>query len=376
MQWLAEVSIKRPVFASVLVLSLVVVGVFSYFRPGRGPVPEGGLSDGLGHDASDRRRARGHGDGDHRQDRGRRQHDLRHRRAPLDLDRGRLAGLHPVRAGEGRRRRRPGGAGQGQPVLADLPRDIDPPIIDKVDPDAAPVLYLSLSADRPIREITEFADKTLRREIESLSGVGQVLHRRRPRPAGERLARPGAAARLRPHGRRGRARRRQPEPPVPGGTVGQGARELTLRIKGRVRRGVRVRRAGGRDAERHARQAARRRRASRTAPRRPRPPPTSTASPPCCWPSAGSPAPTPSRSSTASKERLAEIQARLPAGYTLEIVRDDSEYIKAAVAHGAGAPGRRRLPGGARRAAVPRQLALDDHRRHRDPDLDHRARSR
>ena len=30
MQWLAELSIKRPVFASVLVLSLVVVGVFSY----------------------------------------------------------------------------------------------------------------------------------------------------------------------------------------------------------------------------------------------------------------------------------------------------------------------------------------------------------
>ncbi len=34
MQWLAEISIKRPVFASVLVLSLVVVGVFSYFTLG------------------------------------------------------------------------------------------------------------------------------------------------------------------------------------------------------------------------------------------------------------------------------------------------------------------------------------------------------
>ena len=29
MQWLAEISIRRPVFASVLVLSLVVLGVFS-----------------------------------------------------------------------------------------------------------------------------------------------------------------------------------------------------------------------------------------------------------------------------------------------------------------------------------------------------------
>jgi HAE1 family hydrophobic/amphiphilic exporter-1 len=34
MQWLAEISVKRPVFASVLVLSLAVVGVFAYFRLG------------------------------------------------------------------------------------------------------------------------------------------------------------------------------------------------------------------------------------------------------------------------------------------------------------------------------------------------------
>jgi multidrug efflux pump subunit AcrB len=34
MQWLAQVSVKRPVFASVLVLSLVVVGVFAYFQLG------------------------------------------------------------------------------------------------------------------------------------------------------------------------------------------------------------------------------------------------------------------------------------------------------------------------------------------------------
>ena len=34
MQWLAEVSVRRPVFASVLVLSLIVVGLFSYFKLG------------------------------------------------------------------------------------------------------------------------------------------------------------------------------------------------------------------------------------------------------------------------------------------------------------------------------------------------------
>src|SRR5438034_5776366 len=34
MQWLAEICVKRPVFATMLVLSLVVVGAFSFFSLG------------------------------------------------------------------------------------------------------------------------------------------------------------------------------------------------------------------------------------------------------------------------------------------------------------------------------------------------------
>jgi len=34
MQWLAEVCVKRPVFATMLILSLVVVGIFSFFSLG------------------------------------------------------------------------------------------------------------------------------------------------------------------------------------------------------------------------------------------------------------------------------------------------------------------------------------------------------
>src|SRR5437773_11471173 len=44
-----------------------------------------------------------------------------------------------------------------------------------MDPDAAAVLSIALSADRPIRDITEYADKVLRRQLESVNGVGQVL---------------------------------------------------------------------------------------------------------------------------------------------------------------------------------------------------------
>ena len=58
-------------------------------------------------------------------------------------------------------------------VLAELPRDIDQPIVQKLDPDATPVLSIALSGARTLRETTEFADKVFRRQIESVNGIGQ-----------------------------------------------------------------------------------------------------------------------------------------------------------------------------------------------------------
>ena len=60
-------------------------------------------------------------------------------------------------------------------VLADLPRGIDPPAVVRFDPDAQPVLFIALNAKgHETREITDFADRVVRRRIESISGVGQV----------------------------------------------------------------------------------------------------------------------------------------------------------------------------------------------------------
>jgi hydrophobe/amphiphile efflux-1 (HAE1) family protein len=59
-------------------------------------------------------------------------------------------------------------------VIVDLPDDADPPIVEKLDPDASPILNVALTADRPAREITEYADKILRRQLESVPGVGQA----------------------------------------------------------------------------------------------------------------------------------------------------------------------------------------------------------
>ena len=55
-----------------------------------------------------------------------------------------------------------------------MPLDIRPPVVDKIDPDASPILQLALSSPGNIRDTTEYADKVLRRQLENISGVGQV----------------------------------------------------------------------------------------------------------------------------------------------------------------------------------------------------------
>jgi hydrophobe/amphiphile efflux-1 (HAE1) family protein len=59
-------------------------------------------------------------------------------------------------------------------VLRELPKGIDPPVVSRVDPQAAPVLLVALRSKFPVRDVTEVADKRVRRQIESISGVGQV----------------------------------------------------------------------------------------------------------------------------------------------------------------------------------------------------------
>jgi hydrophobe/amphiphile efflux-1 (HAE1) family protein len=62
-------------------------------------------------------------------------------------------------------------------ALPDLPRDLDAPVVSKLDPGATPVMYLavrSTRADAQVRPLTELADKEIRRRLENVSGVGQV----------------------------------------------------------------------------------------------------------------------------------------------------------------------------------------------------------
>lgn len=119
-------------------------------------------------------------------------------------------------------------------VLAELPRSADPPIIEKIDADSAPVLSVALSGAAPTRDITEFADKVMKRQLESTLGVGQVrVIGGLPRQinvvadTGKLAAQGLTVADL------VRALQSQ-NVQIPGGQIEQGLRDLTLRTYGRV----------------------------------------------------------------------------------------------------------------------------------------------
>jgi HAE1 family hydrophobic/amphiphilic exporter-1 len=59
-------------------------------------------------------------------------------------------------------------------ILAKLPEGTDPPVIARFDTDAIPVATLVVSGTRSLKEVTEFADKTVKETIEAVNGVGQA----------------------------------------------------------------------------------------------------------------------------------------------------------------------------------------------------------
>ncbi len=330
MQWLAEVSVKRPVFASVLVLSLAVVGVFAYFRLGVDLFPKvdfpmitittrqsGAAPEEIETEITDK----------------------------IERSVNTIAGIEELRSvsTEGvsqvfvqfKLEKNVDVAAQEvrdkvNQILPDLPQDIDQPVVDKLDPDAAPVLYASVSADRPIRDISEFADKTVRREIESISGVGQVTL------VGSRLRQINLwldPARLRAYALTTaevtRAVANQ-NLQLPGGNLGQGARELTVRMKGRVGSvpefdGIVVATKGG--AQITLAQVGRAEDGSEEA---------ETAGNVDGKAAVILAVQRQSGTNTVAvvnevTTRLNAMRSRLPAGYKLEIVRDQSDFIKDSV---------------------------------------------
>jgi len=330
MHKLAELCVKRPVFATVIVLSLVVVGWFAYQQLGVDRFPKvdfptivistrlvGAAPEEIETDITDKiEEAVNTISGiDQLQSVSSEGTSLVTVSFVLEKD-------ADVAAQEVRDR--------VNTILRDLPKDADPPIIQKFDPDSVPVLAIALSGPAPIRDVTEFADKKLRRRLESIDGVGQVLIvGGRPRQINvvvdtEKLTSLGlTTAQL-------VSALQSQNVQIPGGKVEQGLRDLTLRTYGRVltpeefanvaiseKNGYVVRVGDVAHIE------------------------DSVAEPESVATVAGKPAVVMSirkQSGTNTievvqrlKERLKTVEQDLPKGWTMQIVRDQSDYILAAV---------------------------------------------
>ncbi len=233
MQKLAEICIRRPVFATMIVLSLVVVGAAGFFRLGvdRFPsvdLPTVSVRTGLPGAAPEEVESlitqqieevvnTVDGIDELRSISGQGSSIVI---ATFKLDRDLETAAQDVRD-------------RVATVVRQLPEDATPPVVQKFDNDSSPVLTISLSGDRSIRELTELADKTARVQLERVGGVGEV------RVVGgldrainiwidaERLAAyqiPITAVR--------QALTRQ-NADIPGGNVNTGREELVLRTLGR-----------------------------------------------------------------------------------------------------------------------------------------------
>ncbi len=59
-------------------------------------------------------------------------------------------------------------------ILRRLPKDTDPPTVQKVDTNASPIIWLALSGDRTVQQLNLYANNVLKKKFETIQGVGEV----------------------------------------------------------------------------------------------------------------------------------------------------------------------------------------------------------
>ncbi len=174
MQKLAEICIRRPVFAAMLVLSLVVVGAASWFRLGVDRFPAvdlptvtvrtelpGASTEEMEIQVSQR----------------------------IEEAVNTVAGIEELRSISGTGRsivivtfnldRDIDAAAQDvrdriAAAIKKLPEGTEPPVVSKFDNESVPVMTVALSGSRSIRELTELADKVVKPSLERSAGVGEA----------------------------------------------------------------------------------------------------------------------------------------------------------------------------------------------------------
>ena len=59
-------------------------------------------------------------------------------------------------------------------VLRRLPKDVDPPVVAKVETNAQPIMWLALQGDRTQQQLNQYAINTVKKRLETIDGVGEV----------------------------------------------------------------------------------------------------------------------------------------------------------------------------------------------------------
>src|ERR1700722_15823421 len=174
MHALAQLCVRRPVFATMLILALVVTGIFSYFslgvdlfpkvdvptvqvtisNPGASPEEiESEISKKV-EDAINTISQVGGG------------RSLSSAGQSLVVVTFLLSKNGDVAAQEVQN--------HVNLIVPNLPQTAKQPVIQKFDPDAAPVLRIAVWAPRSMRDLTLIADKQIKQKLETAKGVGEI----------------------------------------------------------------------------------------------------------------------------------------------------------------------------------------------------------
>jgi len=175
MQWLAEICVHRPVFATVIVMFLTVVGGVSFFTLGVDRFPKIDLPT-ISVSTSNQGSA-----------------PAEIETEVTDLIEGAVntvPGIDQMTSSSSRGssnvtltfnlEKDPDQAYQEiqqklSSVINRLPETADPPVVRKSDPDSFPVLIYAISAPRDVIELNDFVEKNIQERIQSVDGIGEVV---------------------------------------------------------------------------------------------------------------------------------------------------------------------------------------------------------
>ncbi|MEO8099826.1 MAG: efflux RND transporter permease subunit [Acidobacteriota bacterium] len=234
MHKLAAICVKRPVFATMLVLALTVVGAFSYFSLGVDLIPKvdvptvavittnpGASAEEIETEITKRIEDAVNTISDIDELRSTSVQGMSTVTIAFTLDKNGDVAAQEIRDKVSR-------------VIPDLPETAETPVIQKFDPDAQPIMQIAVSAARPLRDVTDIADRQIKQRLENVKGVGEIRIvgglRREIRVWVD-------PARMRAYGLSisdvANALRQQ-NMEMPAGSVNAGANELTVRTLGRL----------------------------------------------------------------------------------------------------------------------------------------------